>query len=86
MLLQLNENYTISCKFVNCQNGFRHVAKVLKNGWIDFETSCKYQNRTWECYEFETVIKQAINDYFNEPLKSEFMEKIQYKNLYKIRG
>lgn len=44
----------------NTSYGFRHLAEIIR-GWQTVETAkCTYYNRTWESYEFESVLKGLL--------------------------
>jgi len=73
MIKKLSKKYSISCRFVCTRSGFKHVATVLKNGVVDFQTEVNYLNRTWESYEFETVLKRAIEKYFGDKEEKKFL-------------
>jgi len=49
-------DFKIICESQNTKYGFRHIATLFKNNFeIGFEKCC-YYNRTWESFEFESVI------------------------------
>jgi hypothetical protein len=76
----LNKIYSISCEFEQTRQGFRHVATLLKNGYnngFGRETKVNYLNRTWECFEFETVLKRCIEDNFEGAEQKKFINKIK---------
>lgn len=60
---------TFTCYSQNTTYGFRHICTL---GWNDTtDAKCikgdivgkvSYHNRTWECYEYQTVLRQAINN------------------------
>jgi hypothetical protein len=56
-LFTVNEHITISCRAEKTRSGFRHLASLLIDGWISGTAKVCYQNRTWERFEFQTVIK-----------------------------
>lgn len=56
-LFTVNEHITISCRAEKTRNGFRHLASLLIDGWIAEKAKVCYLNRTWERFEFETVIR-----------------------------
>lgn len=72
-LLRLNDVYTVSCNWKDTRNGFKHEAKILKNGYIDYETKICYLNRTWERFEYESILLKIINDYFEGQDKESFL-------------
>jgi hypothetical protein len=59
---KVNQNYQIVCNYEKTRNGFKHTAK-LKGSYFNTisETKVCYLNRTWESFEYETVIKKLLN-------------------------
>lgn len=51
--------FTVYCESVSTRNGFKHVASVFDNGLVKFETKINYINRTWESFQFESVLNKA---------------------------
>jgi hypothetical protein len=82
-LFKLDDIYSVVCKSESTRYGFRHLAYLMKNGYEVCKTKACYYNRTWECYQFETVLKSAIDKYFdnNEEQRLQYREKIKYENL-----
>lgn len=44
----------------DCKSGFRHNTQLLQNAREIGCASCKYENRTWEAYEYQTAMKNAV--------------------------
>jgi hypothetical protein len=76
-----NYQYRINCQRGKTRNGFKHVATLespyknpnLNNAieWIPLYTSkCFYLNRTWESYEFQSVIYKLIRKHWNKDFES----------------
>lgn len=63
-IFNIGNNYSIVCNFQKTRNGFKHTANLCHNGLNVFETKINYLNRTWECYEYESIILKVINNYF----------------------
>lgn len=61
MIKQINGDYYISCKSEGTRYGFRHLAFLYKKGVIVDKTKMCYYNRTWESYEFESVINNLLS-------------------------
>jgi len=57
-IFKINENISIVCNGVNTRNGFKHTANLIINGIDVLETKICYLNRTWESYEYESVINK----------------------------
>ena len=56
---------------------FKHVATLLVDGQEQAETKICYQNRTWESFEFESVINKLLDKtgYLNEADRAAFISK-----------
>lgn len=48
------------CDSRDTRNGFAHDCVFLLNGREENRASCHYLNRTWELYEFQSVILEAL--------------------------
>jgi len=75
----------IACEWKKTSTAFKHTATIVRNG-SEHGTSVKicYQNRTWERYEFESVLEKLLataKDLTNIE-KTLFQEKItkQFRN------
>ena len=59
---RINDKLQIVCDWQKTRNGFKHTAK-LKGPYFNTisETKVCYLNRTWESFEFETVIEKLLS-------------------------
>lgn len=71
-IFNLSENFSVVCESQSTRNGFRHVATLLRNGNEFARAKCTYLNRTWECYQFESVLYKIVNDNFTGQEKENF--------------
>lgn len=71
-IFNLNENYSVVCNSEATRNGFRHLATLTRGSHEIAKAKASYQNRTWECYEFETVLLKIVNDNFEGQEKENF--------------
>ncbi len=55
---KINDDIEIVCEAEKTRSGFRHVATLLKNGREADSVKICYLNRTWEKYEFDSVIEK----------------------------
>jgi len=63
-IFNLDEVYSVVCNWQKTRYGFRHTAILHKNGFeIDKTKEC-YYNRTWESYEYETVLCKLVRKFF----------------------
>ena len=75
-LIKLNKDYSIVLETKNRRGGFKHEATLLKYGHEMEFTKALYENRTWECYQYQSVILSLID-------KSEVLSKRQKTIYYK---
>lgn len=57
-----NRSYSFHNRYGNCRDGFNHFTAVYIDGTFRFESKCHYINRTWEAYEYQSVMEQAVRD------------------------
>lgn len=74
-----NNKYTFVCNWVRARNGFRHDCTLYFNGTEVKKAKCNYLNRTWESYQFQTVMQSAISDYI-EKIKNELIQRYKIAN------
>ena len=67
-IFKINNRIEIVCKSERTRYGFRHLATLFVDGAESTNVKCTYQNRTWESYEFQSVLYDVIS-------KSELSEK-----------
>ena len=68
------EKNSIYCKCENTRNGFKHVATMYYNR-NTYVAVCYYLNRTWECFEYQSVIRKlfyTISDEMKEKAVEEW--------------
>lgn len=63
-IFNLDEVYSVVCNSESTRSGFRHLASLHRNGFSIAKVKECYQNRTWECYEFETVLLKIVDNNF----------------------
>ena len=84
-IFKLDKKYSIVCEWQNTRNGFRHVAILHLDGKEIYRTKKTYINRTWESFEFESVLIKLVDDYFSDnDLGKKYKQK--YKNVIKKYG
>lgn len=48
-------------------NSWGHKAELIKNNDYTLNKyKIRYYNRTWECYQYQSVIKSVLNDYMTQ--------------------
>lgn len=58
---KLNNRMRIIAKSEKTRTGFRHRATLMVDSRSVDEATVNYQNRTWESYEYESVINKLID-------------------------
>lgn len=58
---KINQNIEIVCDSQKTRNGFKHTANLFVDGKEIDSTKCCYLNRTWESYEYQSVILKLID-------------------------
>lgn len=76
-IFNLSKEYNVVCTSEGTRYGFRHLATLHRNGFSIAHSKVCYYNRTWEYYEFETVLRRIINDNFEGKQKAKFLQIIQ---------
>ena len=73
-VFQINKNISVVCNSENTRYGFRHLATLMIDGKEADKAKCCYYNRTWEKYEFESVLKELAEktQVLSENEKKEF--------------
>jgi len=73
-IFNLDKQYNIVCNWENTRYGFRHIAVLHKNGFEISRGKICYYNRTWERYEFESVLKEVIYKYFTGKEQKKYLK------------
>lgn len=61
-LLKLNKEATIHLRSEGTRYGFRHLAELYRNGYsTGVKAKACYHNRTWERFEFESVLESLVD-------------------------
>lgn len=79
-IFKLDKEYKAVCQSESTRYGFRHLATLIHNGHeTGYKAKCCYYNRTWESFEFESVLHQLINN----NAKNDVQKKIWLNNINK---
>jgi hypothetical protein len=60
-VFRIDDKTEIYVQSEKTRSGFRHVATLVVNGMPVDKATAHYLNRTWESYEYESVINDLIN-------------------------
>jgi hypothetical protein len=56
---EVNDVIRIDCLSERTRSGFRHLATLYYGGSVLAKAKVCYQNRTWEAYEFQSVLEEV---------------------------
>jgi len=59
-IFEISDKIKAVCEFKKTKNGFKHEATLFINGVERDKAKVCYLNRTWERYEFESVLLKLI--------------------------
>jgi hypothetical protein len=76
-IFNLDKVYSAVCNSEETKNGFRHVAILHKNGFEIARAKCTYLNRTWEYYQFESVLLKLVDDFIAQCDKQKYRDVIK---------
>jgi hypothetical protein len=87
-VFRVDEHTEIQAVSEKTKNGFRHVAKLYVDGQEVDSAKANYLNRTWESYEYESVIHNLINksSYISKENKDKTKKKFAEASHQKIEG
>jgi hypothetical protein len=76
-IFSLDARFTVVCNTQNTRNGFKHVATLCSNGSEVCGTKICYLNRTWERFEYASVLEQLIDKRFDGAEKEKYLNTIK---------
>ena len=86
---KLNKNTKIVCEHKKTRTAFKHTAMLLVDGWKKDETKICYCNRTWESFEFESVINKLLDrnpELLSKTKRKNFIIKASGQELKRIKN
>jgi hypothetical protein len=75
----LDDETRISCGYQKTNYGFRHLAVVRRGFYEKGKAKVCYYNRTWESYEYQTVVHKAIRNTFPKDAAEKHIAAIEEK-------
>ena len=76
---KINNQYSVFCRSENTRYGFRHLAELHSGYSIVARAKRCYYNRTWESYEYQSVIKDLLSGHFTPQQVKRYMKKLDAK-------
>ena len=80
-IFKLDERFSVICDWKRTRNGFKHEATLCSNGSAVVTVKCCYLNRTWEAYEYESVLRKLIGQQFEGAEQAKYLEAVKYENI-----
>ncbi len=59
---KINRNLEAQCYMEDTRYGFRHLASLYYKNQNIADAKCCYYNRTWEAYEFQSVLEKLADN------------------------
>lgn len=76
---KIDDNHEVVCVAENTRSGFRHLATLMYKGHEVDKAKCTYINRTWESYQFESVLSHLLH----KTDKLSYAEKAKFEEVIK---
>jgi len=76
-IFHLDKEYNIVCNWEKTRYGFRHIGNLCKNGFSIAKDKICYYNRTWESFEYESILIKIIEANFEGKQKEKFLKIIK---------
>lgn len=73
---KITEHLEVVCESQSTRSGFRHLAYMLRDGNEIATGKCCYLNRTWESYQFQSVLFEVVRKAVKGKVISEDEEKL----------
>lgn len=74
-VFRLSNHYEVVCTSEKTRSGFRHRAVLCKDRIYQvFKAKICYYNRTWERFQFESVLEKVISGYFSGKERAKFLK------------
>lgn len=75
-IFKLAGDYQAACEWEKTRYGFRHVAVLLHKGQEVGRAKQCYYNRTWERFQYETVLQELVVKHFKQGDEKAHLEAI----------
>lgn len=74
--------YDFECSYAKNYSGFKHISKLYLNGKYIVKAERQYYNRTWEQYEYQSVMEQIIRLMLSD-VEQVYIDKFKLEKGYK---
>lgn len=59
-VFKISKDLEVLCQSLGTRNGFKHEATLIRNGSGRDQVKICYLNRTWERYQYESVLQKLL--------------------------
>lgn len=73
---KLSKDYTVVCDSKKTRTAFKHTANLVRNNEEIYSTKICYLNRTWERFEYQSILEKVINNCFEKREKEKYLKVI----------
>ena len=81
-IFNISKTERIECYVGKTRNGFKHTAEFFKGNKMIEHRSVSYLNRTWERFEFDTVIEELLEKMkLSETVKARIKKAVEDINM-----
>jgi len=85
-IFTLSKNYSVVCNSEKTKYGFRHLASLMNNGQEICKNKACYYNRTWESFEYQSVLRGVIAKHFEGKEKEKYLKIADQEGLKESGG
>ena len=85
-IFTLSKNYSVVCNSEKTRYGFRHLSSLTKNGLEICKDKACYYNRTWESFEYQSVLRGVIAKHFEGKEKEKYLKIADQEGLKESGG
>ena len=85
-VFKVDKDYSVTAWWENTSYGFRHVAVLYYKGNEVARDKATYYNRTWESFEFQSVVRSLLNKYFPEGEAVDKIKKFEKQRTMYAKG
>ena len=76
-IFKLDDRFQVVCESKSTRSGAKHEAVLMSNGYQVEKTKICYLNRTWEYFEYESVLVKLINLQFSGVEREKYLAVIK---------
>jgi hypothetical protein len=86
-VFKINDNAEVRCSWFKTNYGFKYEAELYYDGIFQCSAKVCYQNRTWESFEYETVLSAVLRKahLFDDSI-AEIINRFSNKNVEEVKS